>query len=225
MRDRAARPNATRILAVSVAVVCGLVPLACAPSVQTSLSARTNFLHGSPALNADGTLNVVVEIPAGTNEKWEVAKSGSSLDWELHGDRRRVVAYLPYPGNYGMVPRTLLPESAGGDGDPLDAIVLGPAIPRGQIVRARPVAVLRLLDEGERDDKIVAISTRGPLREVDTLRELEALAPGATTILETWFSHYKGEGRVETSGFADEARARAVIEEAVAAFAQSRAER
>ena len=43
----------------------------------------------------------------------------------------REVKYLGYPGNYGMIPRTLLPKELGGDGDPLDVIVLGPAVERG----------------------------------------------------------------------------------------------
>ena len=76
-----------------------------------------------------------------------------------------------------MVPRTLLPESDGGDGDPLDVIILGPAVPRGSVVEVRPVAVLDLLDQGERDDKILAVPVSGPLSDVIDLKSLNVCIP------------------------------------------------
>ena len=45
--------------------------------------------------------------------------------------------YLSYPGNYGMILRTLLPEESGGDGEPLDVVVLSPAVPKGTVLQAR----------------------------------------------------------------------------------------
>ena len=88
---------------------------------------------------ADGTVNVVVEIPSGTVAKWEVDKDDGSLRWEFEQGRPRVVDYLAYPGNYGMVPRTLLPEELGGDGDPLDVLILGQAVERSGL-KSRGVA-------------------------------------------------------------------------------------
>ena len=73
----------------------------------------------------------MIEIPTGTTAKWEVVKPSGELRWEFDQGRPRVVRYLGYPGNYGMIPRTLLPKEEGGDGDPLDVVVLGPAVPRG----------------------------------------------------------------------------------------------
>ena len=97
-----------------------------------TLQGHGNILTDYPALNENsGTINVVIEIPAGTAAKWEVDKRDGALRWEIEDGRPRVVRYLGYPGNYGMVPRTLLPEEVGGDGDALDVLVLGPALEHG----------------------------------------------------------------------------------------------
>ena len=57
--------------------------------------------------------------------------------WEFKDGKPRIVKYLGYPGNYGMVPKTLLPENLGGDGDPLDVIVLGPQVERGSVIKCK----------------------------------------------------------------------------------------
>ena len=51
--------------------------------------------------------------------------------WTFDHDTPRIVNYLGYPGNYGMIPRAFLPKNLGGDGDPLDVLLLGPSIKRG----------------------------------------------------------------------------------------------
>jgi len=64
-----------------------------------------NFFTDYDPLNLDGTLNAVIEIPAGTNAKWEVDSKTGILSWEIKDGKPRMVKYLGYPGNYGMVPR------------------------------------------------------------------------------------------------------------------------
>jgi inorganic pyrophosphatase len=189
-----------------------------ADSESRRLPAERNLLTGHPARAADGAVNVVVEIPAGTNAKWETAKDGEGLVWEFEDGRPRVVRYLPYPANYGMVPGTRLALDEGGDGDPLDVVLLGPARARGTVVAGRLVGVLRLLDGGEQDDKLLAVDLSGPLGGVGELAELERDFPGVAQILETWFAHYKGPGRIETRGFGDRAEASAILERAERTF-------
>jgi len=184
----------------------------------TRMQGPVNYWTGHPAVNEDGSVNVVVEIPAGTNAKWEVTEDGSALEWERVEEGLRVVRYLPYPANYGMIPSTVQDAATGGDGDPLDVLVLGSAAERGSVVRVRLVGVLRLLDDGERDDKLLAVPLEGSLSDVGDLDELRSRHPGITTIVETWFSHYKGPARIESRGYADAAAAREILEEAVAAF-------
>jgi len=159
-------------------------------------------------------VNVVVEIPAGTNDKWEVDKSSGSLHWEQKDGKPRVVQYLAYPANYGMIPRTSLPYEIGGDGDPLDVLLLGPELARGAVVQARPIGVLHLIDDDERDDKILAVPVAGPLSDVTDLAALDARYPGIRQIVETWFTHYKGPGRTTSAGFGDAVEAVAVVREA-----------
>jgi len=183
------------------------------------LGAETNFLKGYPCRNEDGSVNMVVEIPAGTNQKWETTKSGDALEWEMRENGRRVVDYLAYPANYGMIPRTRLPKHLGGDGDPLDVVLLGPAVARGSVVAVHPIGVLRLLDDSEQDDKIVAVPDAGPFAGVTDLAALEDRYPGVTTILETWFARYKGRDRMKSKGFADRDEAMEIVEAASAWFA------
>ena len=84
-----------------------------------------NLYRDFEPINADRTVNAIIEIPTGNNDKWEVGKDGV-MTWEIRKGKPRIVEYLGYAGNYGMIPRTL-----GGDGDSLDILVLGPSIPRG----------------------------------------------------------------------------------------------
>jgi inorganic pyrophosphatase len=184
-----------------------------------TLVGNRNFLTHFEPLDRDGHVHVVVEIPTGTNAKWEVDKETGHLAWELKKGKPRVVAYLGYPGNYGMVPRTMLPKELGGDGDPLDVLIVGPAIPRGTLVKARLLGVLLLLDDGEQDDKLIAVAVDSPLAGVQSIDDLNQQFNGITDILQLWFSNYKGPGRIVSRGFADAKQARKILDAAIAAFA------
>ena len=182
-----------------------------------------HFIDDFPARTPSGDVNVVVEIPAGTDSKWEVTKPGGELRWQIKNGAPRVVKYLGYPGNYGMIPRTILPKDQGGDGDPLDVLVLGPAQPRGSVIPVRVIGVLELLDGGEQDDKLLAVVPGTPLGDVTSLAELEAGFPGVTTIVQTWFENYKGlddagQPRMVAQGIADAARAEAILAAAMDAY-------
>ena len=202
-----------------------LALLACAEGrtdgSETRLTGPRNFLSGYPSVDAQGRVHAVIEIPAGTTAKWETTHDGAAIEWEARAGGRRVVRYLPYPGNYGMVPGTLLPREAGGDGDPLDVIVLGDALPRGSVAAVRLVGVLRLLDDGERDDKLVAVLPEGPLGGARNLADLERRYPGVTEILETWFTHYKGPGRMESLGYEEAPAAERILRAAAEAYRAS----
>jgi inorganic pyrophosphatase len=185
---------------------------------QYTLSGEKHFLRDYPPVDSSGNINVVVEIPAGTNAKWEVDKTTGQLKWEFKQGKPRVVSYLGYPGNYGMIPGTCLLKEMGGDGDPLDVIVIGPAVPRGSVVKARPIGVLKMLDDGEQDDKIIALLLDSPLDRISTIEELEREYKGITDIIEIWFSNYKGPGEMLSKGFGSVSEARDIIEAAAKAY-------
>lgn len=184
----------------------------------TRQPADRNLLTDYPALPTPRTVTVVVEIPAGTDQKWEAAKDGDGLEWEIEDGAPRRVRYLPYPANYGMIPGTLLPTPAGGDGDPLDVVLLGPALARGTVTEARPVGVLRLLDGGEQDDKVIAVPMSGTFSEVGDLEEMRLGYPGVLSIVETWFLNYKGPGEMVGTGWESEAAALEIVRRAKDAF-------
>lgn len=187
----------------------------------------THFIDDFPARAEGELVNVVVEIPAGTDAKWEVTKPDGELRWQIKDGAPRVVKYLGYPGNYGMIPRTLLPKDQGGDGDPLDILVLGSSQPRGSVVPVRIIGVLELLDGGEQDDKLLGVVQGSPLGEVGSLAELDAEFPGVSSIVRTWFENYKGlddagQPRMVAQGFGDAPRAEAILTAAMAAYDASR---
>ena len=209
--------GAAALLAAALCACAGAParpPASPAPPARPVECGAPAGLRGAPGLAPDAAIDVLVEIPAGTNEKWEADEAGRALHHEQLDGRPRVVQYLAYPANYGMVPCTLLPAGQGGDGDPLDVVVLGPAVARGALLHVRPIGVLRLVDDGERDYKILAVRSRGPLSDVRDLASLDARYPGVRAILETWFTHYKGSGRVRSQGFGDAALARDIVERA-----------
>lgn len=185
---------------------------------QYTLTGKKHLLRDYPPNDPSGNINVVVEIPTGTDEKWEVDKTTGQLKWEFKKGKPRVVSYLGYPGNYGMIPRTLLPKKLGGDGDPLDVIVIGSAVPRGSVLSVRPIGVLKLLDDDEQDDKIIAVLLNSELGGVLSIEELKRKYKGVAEILQIWFTNYKGPGRLQSKGFESVAEAQIVIKAAIEAY-------
>ncbi|MCK5944878.1 MAG: inorganic diphosphatase [Planctomycetes bacterium] len=129
--------------------------------------------------------------------------------------------YLPYPANYGILPRTVLGRDLGGDGDPLDIVVLGPAVPPATLVVVQVLGTIRLVDGGERDDKLIAAPVGSPLAACRTVDELDRSFPGVSAILRTWFENYKGPGRLRCDGFGSEHEARELLAAARRSFEAS----
>ena len=106
----------------------------------------------------------VVEIPQGSKKKYELDKSTGLiiLDRVLHTSTH-------YPANYGFIPRTYAD-----DGDPLDVLVLcAEPIHPMTLIRVYPIGVMRMIDSGRIDDKIIAIPFSDPtynnIRSIDEL--------------------------------------------------------
>jgi len=187
-----------------------------------TLTGTRDFLTGYGPVNADASINVVIEIPSGTNAKWEVAKPDGVIRWTFKNDRPRVIDYLSYPGNYGMIPGTLLTKESGGDGDPLDVLVIGPAIARGSVISARVIGVLHLLDAGEKDDKLIAVMPGTALYSMGDIEELDSSYEGILDIIELWFSNYKGPGKMRSLGYGDKAAAGELLHAAIRDFNDDR---
>ncbi|MDO8963931.1 MAG: inorganic diphosphatase [Coriobacteriia bacterium] len=158
--------------------------------------------------NADGTYNVAVEIPAGTSQKWETSSTATTnMFWEFKNGAPRIVKYLPYVGNYGS-----LVNSKAADGDPLDVLVLGPAVARGTIQKVKIIGVMNILDGTDADDKLLAVVEGDPMGAVNSLSELDTTYPGVSTIVKTWFENYKGPGEMTFQSWGDAAAAKTLAD-------------
>lgn len=198
-------------------ILCGVAPGFKQIDPHTLLS-PANLIKDFPSINKNGSVNVVIEIPAGRTDKWETRKSDGALTWNIKKGKPRVVKYIGYPGNYGMIPQTMLPKELGGDGDALDAIVLGPTLERGSVIKARLIGVLKLLDNGEQDDKLIAVNPDSPFTNIMSIKELDKKFNGITDILETWFINYKGLGEIQSKGFGDTKDAKFILHKANSYF-------
>ena len=164
-------------------------------------------------LRGEKGFNAIVEVPAGTNRKLEIQPDGQYVA-ELVDGKARVVNFLPYPGNYGFIPSTHMDEARGGDGDALDVIIIAETVPVGSIQEFIPIAVLKMIDEGENDTKIIGVPADPALRVIraTNFEQFMLEYDAAKRIIETWFVHYQGYGTVQVLGWEDEKSALAEIE-------------
>lgn len=154
----------------------------------------------------NGGINVVIEIPAGTNHKMEYQPESNTFENDVIAGQDRVIEFLPYPANYGFIPSTLMDKEKGGDGDALDVILIAESLPTGTVIEAIPIATLRLNDNGETDTKIVAIPTdpAQQLIKVENFVEFMVEYDAARLIIQEWFLSYKGLGATSLLGWEDD---------------------
>jgi len=152
-------------------------------------------LYKTKSFSSNGNVNAIVEIPAGTNLKYEYDSGDKRFKPNQVNGEDRIVNYLPYPVNYGFIPSTIMDKNKGGDGDPLDVLVICPALETGTVVEVIPLALMKLFDAGEQDHKIVAIPACKDMQTVKaaSYKELDSLYFGLKSIIELWFLNYKGK--------------------------------
>ena len=162
----------------------------------------TNYLDLPLGERAPNIITAVIEIPQGGINKYE-------YDKELHVFRldRNLYSPVHYPGDYGFIPQTLAE-----DGDPLDILVLGdaPTFP-GCIYPARAIGLFEMLDQGVRDEKVLAYAT-GNARFMN-ISEYTEVPSHVLLEIAHFFSIYKDlEGkRTEVLGWKDRQAAYEII--------------
>ncbi|MRT41691.1 inorganic diphosphatase [Enterobacteriaceae bacterium RIT702] len=189
------------------------------------LSLIAVFVSASAAVQAQNILDfpqpdkvpeeffAVTEIPAGGMIKYETdAKTGF-----IFADRFQSMP-VAYPANYGS-----LTQSLAGDGDPLDVIFYTRApLQPGTLIKLRPIGVLKMIDGGEKDDKIVAVPTSKIDPTYDDIKEMSDLPKIEQERLQAFFRVYKqlpdGRKKVELNGFEDAAKAKTEIKQAFDAY-------
>ena len=125
-------------------------------------------------------VNAIIEIPKDSKIKYELDKKSGLIKMD-----RILFSSVHYPSNYGFIPQTYCD-----DNDPLDILVLGQetAVPLC-IMRAKPIGVMKMLDQGEADDKIIAVHADDP--EVAHIESLEELPPHRMKEIQRFFEDYK----------------------------------
>jgi inorganic pyrophosphatase len=160
--------------------------------------------------NPPHELNVYVEIPSGSRNKYELDKETGLLRLD-----RILFAAVHYPGDYGLLPRTLAE-----DGDPLDVLVMTtePTFP-GCLILARPVGVFLMEDEGLRDAKVLTVPVADPFQR--QIRDIADVPPHFLEEVRHFFTVYKDlEGkRVRPLGWETRAKAEELIVEAMNRYA------
>ena len=169
-----------------------------------------NPWHDLPAgIHPPDQVTAVVEIPSGSRNKYELDKQSGLIRLD-----RVLYSSMHYPGDYGFIPRTLHE-----DNDPLDVLVRinEPTFPGCQI-DCRPLGVLKMLDRGEPDDKILAVPSNDPYYH--EIFDIADLSQHYLKEVEHFFHIYKDlEGRrVEIVGWEKSEVAADVIRESIARY-------
>ena len=148
----------------------------------------------------------VIEIEKGSKNKYEMDKDTGMLRLD-----RILYTSTHYPANYGFIPQTFCE-----DHDPLDILVLGqdPVVPLS-LLSAKPIGVMKMLDQGEADDKIIAVHANDP--EYAHYNSIYELPPHRMMEVQRFFEDYKTleEKSVSVEEFLDRSQAYEIIEAAM----------
>jgi len=197
---------------------------------------RISPLHDIP-LHLDTENHIfsyVNEIPKGTNAKIEISvgEDLTPLKQDVKNGKLRFVADVHeqngYPWNYGALPQTFedpthltVETNTYGDKDPLDICEISQdPLPRGAVVPVKILGITCLIDEGETDWKVIAISTNNPeASKYNNLDDVRTHRPGFLELVHNWFRDYKIPDGKPPNQFAfngefrDKEYARKIIEE------------
>ncbi len=167
----------------------------------------------SPGVNVPYEFNAVIEIPAGSNVKYELDKMSGLLRMD-----RVLYSAVYYPANYGFIPQSLAE-----DGDPLDVLVFcqEPVVPL-TIMRARCIGLMKMIDAGKVDYKIIAVALDDP--SFNMYKQADEIPPHRMMMLRRFFQDYKQlEGKtVEVDEFQPAEAGYEVIEQALVAYSKQR---
>ncbi len=142
-----------------------------------------NLLHVLPpfADEEKGTLNVIVEVSAGSINKYEIITESGQLKLDRVG-----YSSLSYPFTYGAIPQTW-----DIDNDPLDVEIVNvtESLVPGSVVEARIIGAMKFVDGGEVDDKIIAVLADD--KRVDHIKTVEDLGEYFKKETKYYWENYK----------------------------------
>ncbi len=167
----------------------------------------------TPGEEAPRIFTSVIEIPRGSNVKYELDKETGLLRLD-----RILYSAVHYPASYGFIPQTLAE-----DGDPLDVVVLcQEAVSPLTLVESRTIGLMTMVDSGKKDHKILAVAVHDP--EYNAFHDARDLPQHRLAMLRRFFQDYKQlEGKtVEVDEFQPADQALPVIEEALERYSSQR---
>lgn len=136
--------------------------------------------HVHPGENSPKLVNGIIEIPKGTRAKYELDKESGLIKLD-----RVLYSSVYYPANYGFIPQTYCEDK-----DPLDILIFSQiTIVPLCIVEAKPIGVMRMLDNGEADDKIIAVAAGDP--SVNHVEDITSLPKYYISEMRNFFEDYK----------------------------------
>ncbi|MCR6582536.1 inorganic diphosphatase [Campylobacter insulaenigrae] len=154
-------------------------------------------------------LNAVIEIPYGSNIKYELDKESGAVMVD-----RVMYSAMFYPANYGFIPNTLAD-----DGDPIDILVLNEyPIQAGAVIPCRLIGVLIMEDESGMDEKLLAVPTSKIDPRYDNIKDLNDLPKAVLDKIKNFFETYKmlePNKWVKVKEFADIKIASAILENSI----------
>jgi inorganic pyrophosphatase len=151
-------------------------------------------------------VNGIIEIPKGSRAKYELDKESGLLKLD-----RVLYSSVYYPANYGFIPRTYCDDK-----DPLDILIISQIdIVPLCIVSAKVIGVMRMVDGGEADDKIIAVAADDI--SVNHINNISELPPHFTDEMKHFFEEYKRleNKTVSVENFQDKKTALEIINKSI----------